>query len=136
MEFKKIILNAEGGSFGRICSYAVKQALEGNEIVIVNSEKAIISGNKKDTILKYRESKQKGGSSLKGPKYINVAYRILKRGIRGMLPDHRGGQGKLAFSRIKCHNGVPAEFKEMEMEKMKGIRSNKYITLHELIKKI
>ena len=136
MEIKKIIINAEGGSFGRICSYAAKQALEGNEIVIVNSEKAVISGNQTLSIQKYRESKQKGGSSLKGPKYINVAYRILKRGIRGMLPDHREGQGKLAFARVKCHNGVPEEFKDKEMEKVQGSRSNKYITLQELIRKI
>jgi len=133
---KKIIIDATKGSFGRICSYAAKQALEGNEIVIVNSEKAIISGNPKDTINKYRESKQKGGHSLKGPKYINVAYRILKRGVRGMLPDHRKGQGKLAFTRVKCHNGVPEEFKDKEMEKVQGSRSNKYITLQELIRKI
>ena len=132
----QIIINAENGSFGRICSYAAKQALEGNEIIIVNSEKAVISGNKKLAIEKYRDLKQKGGHSLKGPKYINVAYRILKRGIRGMLPDHREGQGKLAFARIKCYNGVPEEFKEKEMEKIQGLRTNKYMTLTELIKKI
>ena len=132
----QIIINAENGSFGRVCSYAAKQALEGNEVIVVNSEKAIISGNKKIAIEKYRNLKQKGGSSLKGPKYINIAYRILKRGIRNMLPDFRKGQGKLAFTRIKCYDGIPEKFKEKEMKKIQGPKTNKFITLQELTKKI
>ncbi len=43
----KIIINAENGSFGRVASFAAKQALLGNEVTVVNSEKAIITGNKK-----------------------------------------------------------------------------------------
>ena len=133
---KKIFIDATKGSFGRICSYAAKQALENHEIVIVNSEKAVITGDKKQIIVKHRELKQKGGHSQKGPKYIKIAYQILKRGIRGMLPDHRRGQGKLAFSRVKCYNGVPAEFKDQEMIKIQGPKHNKYITLKELTEKI
>jgi len=132
----QIIINAENGSFGRICSYAAKQALEGNEVIVVNSEKAIISGNKKIAIERYRNLKQKGGSSLKGPKYINIAYRILKRGIRNMLPNFRKGQGKLAFARIKCYDGIPEKFKEKEMKKIQSPKTNKFITLQELTKKI
>ena len=90
----EIIIDATNGSFGRICSYAAKQALEGNEVIIVNSEKSIISGNKKDIIQKYNVLGGKGGKSQKGPKYIKIPYRMLKRGIRGMLPDHRRGIGK------------------------------------------
>ena len=136
MEPKKIIIDATNGIFGRICSYAAKQALEGHEIIILNSENAVITGNKKDIILRHRELKQKGGHSQKGPKYIKIAYQILKRGVRGMLPGYRMGQGKQAFSRVKCYNGVPAEFKEQEMKRIQGPRHNKYITLKELVDKI
>jgi len=132
----KIIIDATKASFGRLCSYAAKQALEGNEITVVNSEKAVITGNKKDIINKHRVLKQKGGHSQKGPTYIKIPYRILKRGIRGMLPDHRKGQGKLAFSRVKCHNGIPEEFKDSEMKTIQGPRHNKYISLKELTEKI
>jgi large subunit ribosomal protein L13 len=133
---KKIIIDSSGGSFGRICSYAAKQALEDNEVIVLNSEKAVISGNKKEIINRHRELKQKGGHSQKGPKYIKIAYKILKRGIRGMLPDHRRGQGKEAFLKIKCYNGIPEEFKEMEMKKIQGPKHNKYISLKELVEKI
>ena len=134
----EIIIDATNGSFGRICSYAAKQALEGNEIIIVNSEKSIISGNKKDIIQKYNTLRGKGGKSQKGPKYIKIPYRMLKRGIRGMLPDHRRGIGKQAFLKIKCHDGIPAEFKDKtsEMKKIQGLKHNKYITLKELSEKI
>jgi len=132
------IIDATNGSFGRICSYAAKQALEGNEIIIVNSEKSIISGNKKDIIQKYTALRKKGGKSQKGPKYIKIPYRMLKRGIRGMLPDHRRGIGKQAFLKIKCYDGIPAEFKDKtgEMKKIQGLKHNKYITLKELSEKI
>ena len=41
----KIIIDAEGEIRGRVASFAAKQALQGNEIVILNSEKALVSGN-------------------------------------------------------------------------------------------
>lgn len=132
----EIVINAEGCIFGRLCSYAAKKALEGNEIVVVNSEQAIISGNKTDVIKRYNKLIRKGGFSQKGPKYSKVPYMMLKRGIRGMLPDHRKGIGKQAFSRIKCYNSVPQEFSEKKMIKIKCNRPIKFISLKELSKKI
>ena len=96
----KIIIDGNGAVFGRICSFAAKRALEGNEIIVVNSEKTIMTGNKKDIIAKYSAIRKKGGHSQKGPKLSNVPHMILKRAIRGMLPDHRKGQGKETLKRI------------------------------------
>jgi len=136
MENKKIIIDAENGSFGRIGSFAAKNALEGNEVIIVNSEKAIITGSKKNVIEKYSILRDKGGHSQKGPKIIKIPHRILKRGIRGMLPDHRRGIGKQAFLKIKCYDGIPKEFKDEKMTKMESIKHDKFITLKELSEKI
>jgi len=136
MAGKKRIIDGNGAVFGRICSYAAKKSLEGDEIVIVNSEKAIISGNKKDIIKKYDALRKKGGFSQKGPKYSNVPYKMLKKAIRGMLPDFRKGQGKLAFGRIKCYDGVPSEFKDEKMIKINAPKKLKHIELKELSEKI
>lgn len=136
MANKKIIIDGNGAVFGRICSFAAKKALEGNDIVIVNSEKVIISGNKKDILKKYKIIKTKGGHSLKGPKYSRISYKMLKRGVRGMLPDHRKGIGKQAFSRIMCYQGVPKEFESEKMIKSKKIKPNKYIELKQLSERI
>ncbi len=132
----KIIIDGNGAVFGRICSFAAKKALEGNEITIVNSEKVIISGNKKDILKKYKIIKQKGGHSLKGPKLSRIPYKILKRGIRGMLPDFRKGQGKQAFLRIKCYQGIPKKLENEKMIKSKKTKPNKYIELKQLSERI
>jgi|TARA_B100002003_G_C13888389_1_gene433359 large subunit ribosomal protein L13 len=135
-KMKKIIIDAEGAVFGRVCSFVAKKALEGNEMVIVNSEKVVITGNKKDIIGKYDALRKKGGHSQKGPKYSNVAYMMLKKGIRGMLPDHRKGIGKQALNRVRCHNGIPKEFEEEKVLKISAPKKIKSMTLKELSGKI
>ena len=129
---KRIIIDAEGAIFGRLCSFAAKKALQGYEVIIVNSEKAIITGNKKDIVQKYQELRKKGKGSLKGPKYSKIPYKMLKRGIRGMLPDFRRGIGKQAFSRIRCYDGVPDEYKEEKMIKSGKTKPKKYVQLKEI----
>ncbi len=136
MESKKIIVDGNGAIFGRLCSFVAKKALEGNEIIVVNSEKAIISGRKQEIIKKHKTIKMLGGHSLKGPRYSKVPYKILKRGIRGMLPDHRKGIGKQAFSRIMCYEGIPKEFENEKMIKAGKGKADKYIELKELAKKV
>jgi large subunit ribosomal protein L13 len=132
----KTIIDAEDGIFGRICSYAAKQALEGNDIIIINSEKTVISGNKQNIIERYSNLKKKGGASRRGPKRSRFTDQMLKRGIRGMLPDFRWGEGRDAFARIKCYNGVPKEFENQKVVKMKQLKHDKYIQLKELSEKI
>ena len=107
---EKIIIDGTGAIFGRLCSYTAKQALEGNEIVIINSEKTIITGNRADVLEHYRVKKVRGGTSRKGPHYPRLSKMMLKRAIRGMLPNYRWGVGRDAFARIKCYEGIPAEF--------------------------
>ena len=133
---EKIIIDATGAIFGRLCSYAAKQALEGKEIIIVNSEKAIISGDKQDIIKRYTLLRRKGGHSLKGPKYSKIPYKMLKRGMRGMLPEHRWGIGKSALKRIKCYGGIPKELEGQNFIKLKEKEYKKFIELKELSKLI
>lgn len=130
----RIIINAEGCVFGRICSYAAKQALEGNEIIVVNCEKSVITGNKKDIIERYTRLRKLGGTARKGPFYPKVAYMMFKRGIRGMLPSHREGIGREAFKRIKCYDGIPKEFEEEKMIKIFAPENFKYIELKEVVR--
>ena len=132
----KMIIDASNGIFGRLCGFAAKKALQGNEIIIVNSENAIITGNKKNIIEKYQILRKKGGTSLKGPKYSKIPYMMLKRGIRGMLPNHRRGQGKLAFSRTRCYSKIPTEFEGQKMIKAGHSKPKKFITLKELSEKL
>lgn len=132
-ENNKIIIDADGAIFGRLCSFSAKKALQGFNVYIVNAEKAIITGDKKVIVGKFLNIRQKGKKhSLRGPRISKVSYKILKRGIRGMLPNHRYGIGKEALNRIMCYNSIPDSLKNQELTKLETQSKIKYITLGEL----
>ncbi len=42
------IIDGKDAVLGRLASYAAKEALKGEEVIIVNCKEVIITGNKKD----------------------------------------------------------------------------------------
>ena len=130
------IIEGKDAILGRLSAYAAREALKGEEIAIVNCEQIIITGNKKD-IEEYLESKRKRvGSTQKGPKVSRTSEKIVKRTIRGMLPNYRTGRGRDAFKRIKCYVGVPKEFeaqKKISIE-VKTPSKNKIVKVKEVSK--
>jgi large subunit ribosomal protein L13 len=129
----KIFIDAENGVMGRVASYAAKQALQGNEVVIVNSEKALISGNNTTIIQEFKELRRLNTNKPeKGPFISRVPEKIMKRCVRGMIPDYRLGRGKIAFHKIKTYDGIPEEFKKEKMMKFEARVPKKYITIEEL----
>lgn len=108
------IINAENLIVGRIATIVAKQALLGEEIAIINCEKAVISGKKEDVIAKFKR-KQEMGIPAKGPFSPKRSDLIVKRIIRGMLP-YKQHKGREAFQRIKCYIGLPEEFNGKESE--------------------
>jgi large subunit ribosomal protein L13 len=131
---EKIIIDGKNATLGRLASYVAKKSLEGKEIVILNCEEIIKSGGEKNLKKEFKESRERVGSGQKGPKISRNPERIVKRAIRGMLPTHRRGIGKDAFSRIRCYNKMPKEFEnEKKVEYEKSI-SSKFIRIKELKK--
>jgi len=119
------IIDGKDAILGRLASYVAKQALKGEEFVILNCEQIIITGNRKDIKEKFLEKRGRVGSSQKGPKISKSNEKIVKRTIRGMLPDHRKGRGREAYKKIKCYVGVPKEFEDKKRiiaGKEKGIK--------------
>ena len=108
------VIDGTNAVLGRLASYAAKQALLGEEIVIVNCEKVIITGNRQNILEDFRDKRTKIGSGQKGPKISRVPYMIVKRAIRGML-SHRKGRGKEALARIMCYEGIPEKYKDAKM---------------------
>lgn len=119
---------------GRIASYAAKEALKGEEIAVVNCNKVLISGSKTFVEKDFQVRRGRHGSSQKGPIISKLNERIVKRTIRGMLPDFRVGRGREAFSRIKCYSGVPKEYENSEKITIENKNPKKAIKL-ESIKK-
>jgi len=107
-----MIIDGQGCVLGRLASYVAKQTLKGERIEIVNCNKVIISGRKKDIEKTFTEKRGRVGSGQKGPQPIKTSDRMVKRAIRGMLPNFREGRGREAFRKITCYVGVPKEFEE------------------------
>lgn len=124
-----IIIDAENAVLGRLASYAAKQAILGNKVIIVNSEKAIIVGNKNEIVARYAHKRSRGGSGLAGPLFPSLPDRILKRTIRNMLP-YQKPMGRAAFKRVITYTGMPEEYKDKKM--IKSGKGQKGITLNYL----
>jgi len=113
MAEKKIIIDAESNPLGRMASYAAKQALLGNSVVVVNSEKAIIIGNKKDILADYLHRLTLGHGVQKGPLHSKMPAAICRRAIRGMIRRKRL-TGSEAYKKVKCFEGIPKEYEAAE----------------------
>ena len=128
------IIDGKNATFGRLASYAAKKALKGEDIIIVNCKQVIITGNRKNIQKEFLEKRSRVGSSQKGPKYHRPSDKIVKRAIRGMLPDHRKGRGREAFKRIKCYVGVPKEFEESKKISSGKEKGDKFIQVGEIFR--
>ena len=125
------IIDGKNATLGRLASYASKEVLKGEKIIILNCGEVIITGNKKNIRETFREKREKVGSGQKGPKYSRQDYKIVKRAIRGMLPNHRKGRGKIAYNLIRCYNHVPEEFEKSKKITFEN-KKNKFIKIKEI----
>jgi large subunit ribosomal protein L13 len=126
------IIDATDATLGRLSTNAAKRLLKGEEIAVINSEKAIISGKKrkiKETYMQKREV----GTYRKGPFYPRMPDKIVKRTIRGMIP-YQKPHGRAAFKRLKCYIGIPKEFEGKKFEKIEEAKKDPidFITIEEL----
>ena len=128
---EKIVIDANNAILGRLASYAAKQALLGKNLIIVNCEEAVITGNPRSTIKEYGATRKKGGNSLQGPFFPKNPERIIKRTIRGML-SYKQARGREALKKIICHNEIPEEYKEVKMIRAGKEKKVKTIKLKEL----
>lgn len=127
-----VVLDATNQVLGRLCSYIAKRLLQGEETIVINAEKAVITGSKASILEDYRKRREIG-SQRKGPYYPKRADRILKRTVRGMLP-YQKPKGREAFKRLRVYIGVPeslTEEPEVPPASVEG-KTTTYITLEEL----
>lgn len=129
------IIDAKDAVLGRLSAYAAKEAMRGEDVVIVNCEQAKITGRRLNIVEDFLKKRTKVGTGQKGPKISRLSYKIVKRTIRGMLPEHREGRGRVAWKKIKCYNGVPKEFESAEkISLVRKDKRGKFIRVSELSK--
>ena len=133
------IIDASNLVLGRLASFAAKKTLLGENIKIVNCEKAVITGSKATVIAHYKRKRARGTWS-GGPHFPKSPEMVVKRTIRGMLPYKRE-RGREAFGRVRCYAGIPEELagkklktiKEADISKVPNI---KYVALSEICRQL
>ncbi|MEM2118007.1 MAG: 50S ribosomal protein L13 [Candidatus Bathyarchaeia archaeon] len=132
------IINAEELILGRMASVIAKRLLNGEEIVIVNAEKAVLSGKKKSKVAEAKEFLEVGSPKM-GPFHPRRPDRIVRRTVRGMLP-YKQPKGKQAYKRLRVFMGLPEEFKNQKMETIEAAQAKKltcpYFTIGEFAKEL
>jgi large subunit ribosomal protein L13 len=127
------IIDAENAVLGRLASVTAKQLLKGEEIAILNAEKAIITGDPKQIVGKYL-ARRRRGSPQHGPFFPRHPDTIVRRAVRGMIP-YKTSRGRSAMKRLRIYIGVPEELAKEGKERVanKLIRSD-FITVKEVAK--
>ena len=132
------LVNAEGLIVGRMCSKVAKRLLNGEEVIILNAEKAVFSGKKKSKVLEAHVFLEVG-APMRGPFHYRRPDRFLRKAVRGMVP-FKQPKGKNAYKRLKVFMGIPLEFKDQQMitftEASSANLKGPHFTLGELAKEI
>lgn len=130
-----ILIDGKGTVMGRLATFVAKEALKGEDVKVFNCDEVIITGNKVNIKEEFETKRSRVGHSQKGPKHHATSFKIVKRAIRGMLPNHREGRGRIAYKRIMCYSDIPAEFEGKEMVKIKTGKKTKYAEVRDFKRK-
>ena len=131
-------VDAEGLILGRMCSKVAKKLLNGEEVVILNSEKAIISGKRKSKVAEAKQFLEVGAPD-RGPFHYRRPDMIVRKTVRGMLPFSQP-KGKKALANLRVYMGIPIEFKDQKTERPADAEASKLrgpkLTLADLAKEL
>ena len=96
------------GTFDGVCSVVAKELLRGNHVTLVRCEGIYISGNfyRNKLIMLEKMNKRTATNPKDGPFHHRAPCMVVKRMIRGMLPN-RTGRGQKAFARLSVYDGCP-----------------------------
>ena len=107
------VYDADGLILGRLASTVAdiliksSKSGENNQVVIVNAEKAIVSGKSSAVFANYHE-KYALNHARKGPYFPRMPDMILKRTVRGMLPYQAKSSGRRALRNLRVEIGCPS----------------------------
>jgi large subunit ribosomal protein L13 len=132
-----MIIDAENLILGRMAAFAAKKLLEGEEIIIINAEKAVITGNKEYIFRRYKQRVDRAdmANPRKGPHFPRTPEGIVKRAVRGMLP-FRKYKGREALKKLRVFRGTPEKYKKGEAVPIDNIleRTSTYVKVGEISK--
>ena len=126
-ESKTLIVEADGQILGRMASRIAKLLLQGYKIVVVNAEKAVLSGEPKMVIEGYKKMfsvRNYRNLEKQGIRRERSPQRLVKSAVKGMLP-HKKPKGRRALKNLRVYVGVPEELREKEKIKFPDADASK-----------
>lgn len=132
------IVDANGLILGRMCSIIAKRLLRGEKILVVNAEKAVLSGRRKSKV-KEAHVFLEVGKPVTGPFHYRRPDTLFRRTVRGMLP-FKQPKGKQAYKRLRVFMGMPDDLAGQKAEILEEARATKlqcpYFSLGDLAREI
>ncbi len=133
-----MIVDGKDQNLGRIASVVAKKLLEGEQVVIVNAEEVVITGNRQyffDLYAKRAQFKD-NANPLRGSFFPKRSDRIVRRSVRGMLPWKKD-KGRQAYRRLKVYVGIPDELVGKEFVRFNDadvskLRTKKFIRVKDI----
>lgn len=136
-----LVIDAKNQVLGRLASFAAKRAISGETVIVLNAEKAVISGRRHNIVeeAKRRLRTRTLGTQIHAPVHQRRPDLYLRRVVRGMLPWKKA-KGRAAFHRVIVFVGVPEEYSKKTAIRVPGADASKllspYVTLEDLAKEI
>jgi large subunit ribosomal protein L13 len=132
-----LYIDATGHVAGRLCSRVASEVIRGRKVVVLNAEKAVISG-KRDTVFEAWKQRLELGSKVNpiyGPLHPRRPDNILWRMVRGMVPKTKA-KGTLGLKRLRIYMGVPERYAGVALTKVDDAVATRplpmYVTIGEL----
>lgn len=139
-EQNELVIDATNAILGRLSAKIAKLLLSGRKVVIVNAEKAVISGAPEIVIKKYKEIWEihSRTNPRRGPFHYSRPDLFVKRTIRGMLPWKKT-RGREAYKRLRVFIGTPPKYSKVNLIRFEELSAekrlkHKWIYIGELLK--
>ena len=130
VEHKWFVIDAENESLGKVATLAAvvlkgkhKPTFTphvdcGDNVIIINAEKANLTGNKLDNKMYYNHSGYPGGLRERTGRTMKEKYPVemVERAIKGMLP--KGRLGRQMFTKLFVYTGPEHKHEAQKPEKL------------------
>jgi large subunit ribosomal protein L13 len=140
-EDKTIYVDASEQIAGRLCSIVARELLSGKRVVVLNAEKALVSGKTQSVFRQWQTRLEiySHVNPIYGPIHPRRPDNILRRMVRGMVPKTKPS-GKTAMGRLRVYMGVPEKYAGIKTSKFDDAMARRpipqYVTIAQISKNI
>ncbi|AGI48359.1 ribosomal protein L13, archaeal/eukaryotic [Thermoplasmatales archaeon BRNA1] len=108
------VIDGAGLIYGRLGTQVANMIMSGEEVVVLNAEKIIVTGERAEVLKDFKHKVDLGEvTKRKGPFYPRRADLLFKRCVRGMIPRYTT-TGREAYRALHVFVGVPKQFENAE----------------------